>query len=78
MRARHLPLVEVHGCESWTIVPVGICSINLIFEAGVIGLVASLAFVAVDRSYDAWARESSPAIDLIVVAAGVDFCVPVD
>ena len=67
--------MEVHGRESWTIVPVDICSVYLIFEAGVIGLVAGLAIVAIDRSDDAWARESSPTIDLVVVAAGVDFCV---
>ena len=69
--------MEVHGRESWTIVPVGIRSVYLIFEARVIGLVAGLAIVAIDRPDDPWARQSSPAVDLIVIAAGMDFCVPI-
>ena len=46
--------MEVHGCESGTIVAIGVRSVDLIFEARVVGLVAGLAIVAIDRSDDAW------------------------
>lgn len=65
--------MEVHGGESWTIVAVGVRSVDLIFEARVIGLVAGLAIVAIDRSDYSWSRESSSAIDLIVITARMDF-----
>lgn len=65
--------MEVHGCESRAIVAIGVRSVDLIFEARVVGLVAGLAIVAIDRSDDSWPRQSSSAIDLIVVAARMDF-----
>jgi hypothetical protein len=65
--------VEVHGRESRTVVAIGIRSVDLILEARVVGLVACLAIVAIDRSDDSWSGQSSSTIDLIVIAARMDF-----
>lgn len=65
--------MEVHGGEAWTVVSVDVRSVYLILEARIVGLVAGLAVVAVYCFDDAWAGESAPAIDLVVISARMDF-----
>lgn len=52
LRLRVLTLVEVNGCEGWTVGAVGICSVDLVFEALILCLIAHLSIVAIERTHD--------------------------
>ena len=52
LRLRVLTLVEVNGCEGWTVGSVGIRSVDLVFEALILCLIAHLSIVAIERTHD--------------------------
>lgn len=67
LRTRHLALVKIHGCDSLTVATVFQITINLIFESGLIRLVADLAVVPIDGSKNSRPRQAS-IIDLVIIA----------
>lgn len=72
LRARHLPLMEIHGCDALPVVPVYVCAVDLIFEARLIGLIAQLTVVSIDTSEYSRPRQAS-VVDLVIVATRMDF-----
>ena len=72
LRTRHLPLMKIHGCHSWTVASVLQITVDLIFESSFVRLITHLTIVTIYSSEDSRPRQAS-VIDLVIVAARMDF-----